>query len=274
MKKDILLLAFIIGCLQNKLIAQCDSIIPAAKYEGDTAISPLVKSFYEGSTTYYDRYYERAKICYQRKQYSEAIRWFDSAMKCSISRKADNVTLLDHRGTKCDYLRFKAFSFDSLKNYTKAIYFYSETFEACDHINTDLFFRRANIKFLLNDYRGAIRDYKVIIDLKDHDDQFNNPFTKSWSSSMSNSYLYSCNYNMALCFYNINKFSEASNAFEEAIIHAKFYKGNDDKLSLLHYYLGMSYLKLNQKEEACVQFSISGEKGHAEAYKIIRKHCK
>ena len=41
----------------------------------------------------------------------------------------------------------------------------------------------------------------------------------------------------------------------------------------IYVYLGYAYLNLNQIENACKYFSISGEKGYSEAYKLISKNC-
>lgn len=41
----------------------------------------------------------------------------------------------------------------------------------------------------------------------------------------------------------------------------------------IYVYLGYAYLNLNQYENACKYFSISGEKGYSKAYELISEYC-
>lgn len=41
-----------------------------------------------------------------------------------------------------------------------------------------------------------------------------------------------------------------------------------------HYYRGISYFKLNEKDKACSDWVIAGEFGEQEAFKLITKYCK
>jgi tetratricopeptide (TPR) repeat protein len=170
-------------------------------------------------------------------------------------------------------------------DYAKAIYNYTKQLEN-DKNNTDVLFLRAICKSELNDNYGAISDYDKIIDLKD----------KVVPRIYKMSTVYN---NKAYCLVGLKNYQEAlpfvSKALEmdksEAYIwdtrgEIYYHTGDYDKCIIdmskaisieendnSFFIRGLAYLQLNQKSNACSDFSKAGELGRVEAYQWISENC-
>ncbi len=109
---------------------------------------------------------------------------------------------------------------------------------------------RGYIKTLLFDFKGAIKDFSKIIEIE--------PSNLDALEQRALSYSMNKQYNKALQDYN------------KAIGLAK---ENKFTLQRLYQWRGVVRLHLNQKENACDDFSKSGELGNSAAYDMIQQYC-
>ncbi|MCZ8330826.1 MAG: hypothetical protein O9282_05900 [Flavobacterium sp.] len=113
---------------------------------------------------------------------------------------------------------------------------------------SEAFYERGNAKLFLQDYRGAISDYNTFLKLKNY--SINNDI-----------YFY-----RGCAKYELKDYSGAL-----LDINMFLKKENEDALGYLQ--RGLIKVALNQKHNACMDFSKAGELGNEEGYKMIKKHC-
>lgn len=112
-----------------------------------------------------------------------------------------------------------------------------------------VYFEKAIAKYNLQDFQGAIAEYTKAIILEPK-------CTKAYSYRAFAKYeLQDYRGVIADC----NKAVELSDNFP-AIADTFFYRGNSNR-------------HLDQKENACLDYSKAGEFGHGEAYEMIKKYC-
>jgi len=119
---------------------------------------------------------------------------------------------------------------------------------------------RAKAKSDLEDYRGAIQDYKKAI-------------KTGYGRNLHHWY-----FNIGFNYMEIKKYKEAIRFFNKAIEYRKksgFFDNSDPtKIILLAFYnRGLAKIYMGNKEEGCLDLSKVGEMGYEEAYKTMQEFC-
>ena len=148
--------------------------------------------------------------------------------------------------TADDYLN-SGLDKEILKDFKGAMADYNKSIELNQN-NKFALYMRANLKLILEDNRGAIQDYNIII------------------SSIADSSKAEPYYNRGVAKANIDDKSGAIEDFTKAI-------EIDSNYAIRYYARGLTKLLLNQKNNACLDFSKAGELGSEDAYEMIKKHC-
>lgn len=141
---------------------------------------------------------------------------------------------------------------EAIKNYTYAIQYDSTVAVA--------YFDRGGVKMTLNDYRGAIYDFKKAFDFWNSWGEFNEGF------DFRKIMMGECYYAISICNYKIENFDEAITAVEEALKYEK-------EKSKYYTWYGLLLIGFERKEEGCINFSKGGELGDESAYGLIKKYC-
>jgi len=232
-------------------------------------------------------YFYKGFIYSRMGKYEEAISNYSQAIKLNeINNKRDYQTYY-----------YRAYLYKNQKFYKEAI----SDFTTCinnSYKKYSSLFDRAMCKSALNDEYGAIHDYDEII---------NNE-----SEIIDSSFLMGTVYNnKAYSLFKIGSTEEALALVNKALIMSPnegyiwstrgeiyYKKGNykgcisdmekdidlttDNKtkagseygIGFEYYFIGMSYLKLGNKKEGCINLSKAGENGYDAAYTEIKKNCK
>jgi len=111
--------------------------------------------------------------------------------------------------------------------------------------NSTAYSNRGLAYAFLKDYEAAIKDYTLSLQLEESENTY---------------------YNRGLAYYNTNEPQKAIADFNKAI-ELKF-KSYD-----VYYYLGMSYLQLEQTDEACKYFKIGAENNYSPAVQAYNYYC-
>jgi tetratricopeptide (TPR) repeat protein len=70
------------------------------------------------------------------------------------------------------------------------------------------------------------------------------------------------------------KLKEAKRYFDKAIKIYEPEENTHSQLADVYYFRGECYYKMKQTENACLDWSKSGEYGNIEAYETIKQYCK
>lgn len=111
---------------------------------------------------------------------------------------------------------------------------------------SDCYFIRAQCKFDLEDYRGAIQDYLSC--LKFNPDETN------------------CYFNIAASYYNLGDFKASIRYYTQCIL-------KDPTYAEAYFRRGKSRLKIGEKNSGCLDLSKAGELGFTDAYAVIKSDC-
>lgn len=130
-------------------------------------------------------------------------------------------------------------------NYSKAIKYYNKALKLNPNF-AEVYYHRANAKYDLKDYEGAILDCRKALGL--------NPELKS------------AYFNLALSEYNLKDYRGAILNFTKSITI-------DDNDSEAFYWRAKSYMALNQVDNACQDWKKAQELGNKYAGKAFNQHC-
>ena len=232
-------------------------------------------------------YFYKGFIYSKMDNYEEAVNNYSQAIKLNqINNKSDDQTYY-----------YRAYLYRSHGSYKEAI----ADFTMCINNNYkkyDCMFERALCKDQIKDYYGSLSDYEDIINNQANlkDEGF---LIATVYNNKANSLLMLGNLSEATTW--VNKAMEL--APNEAYIWSTrgeiyFRKGNyklcisdmqkDIELTLNHksksqsvegvgyeyYFIGLSYIKLGNKSQGCINLSKSGENGYTKAYEEINRYCK
>ena len=122
---------------------------------------------------------------------------------------------------------------------------------------------RATAKSELEDYRGAIIDYKKAI-------------KKGFGRNIHIQYI-----RISENYVKIKKYEEAIRFLNKAIEHGREFGlvdpsspvGPDISMARAFFNRGILKIRIGNKEEGCLDLSKAGEIGYEDAYKAIREHC-
>ena len=130
----------------------------------------------------------------------------------------------------------KAYEFDDLEDYSKAIYFYNQAINLNDDgensIDSSIYYSRGRCYWRLKKYEEAIDNFDKAIDLNPNDDRYF--------------------YIRGLCYDELKKYEEAIDNFDKAID----LNPNDDRY---FYFRGLCYYELDENEKAIQAFDASIE---------------
>jgi tetratricopeptide (TPR) repeat protein len=172
-----------------------------------------------------------------------------------------------------------AYCYSSLGNYFQAIQYYNKVIElrpkeyknipASSKLDA-IYKNRGDCKMKLDDYRGAIEDYKSAIALHPKPDPkiiyyFNYQGIIPLYNSLAKARLMLDDYQNALTDLNKCLSLVAMNGKEQDA---------DSDLADTYFLLGFSKIYLKNKDGACNAWSKSGELGNPNAYDQIKKYCK
>lgn len=116
---------------------------------------------------------------------------------------------------------------------------------------------RGYSKFKLQDYIGAIPDFSQVIEMG----------PKLAQHQYGISYFF-----RGLSKLNLQDYNGAIADFNMILEMDPKYSGGVLKKEV-YYYMGITKLKLNQKDSACSDLSKAGELGYGQAYDLIRQYC-
>ena len=161
--------------------------------------------------------------------------------------------LSSKRTDRAKYVDSMAYYMDSIGNYPSAISYYTQSIQLhssksiYDVIRRGMSYNsRAADKKNLQDYRGAIADYTILISISPKNDE--------------------AFFERGICKSRLNDPEGAIKDFN-AVIRL------DPKNNIAYLNRGISRLALKQKESACLDFSKAGELGYDQAYEMINKYC-
>lgn len=235
----------------------------------------------DASQNYYGSYYFRGYIyLYGIRNYDIAIEDFTKA----IQMQPDFEEGYFYRGLA--YYDLEK-NIEAIKDFSKVITLNRE--------NTDAYFMRGIIKSNMNDRNGAISDYDEIIKrekvakpkIYKMGTVYNNkgyclvelnrldealPFlNKALELEPNESYIWGSRGEL---YYKRGDYRKCIIDMKKALeVSAKTEAGNTDP-GLPYYLMGLSKIKLGEKEEGCKDLSKSGELGKTEAFKAISENCK
>ena len=182
----------------------------------------------------YLAYSNRALIRMDEGNYIEAIKDCDK----SIQINPNNSNSFTIRGDCYSKLNNKE---RAIANYNKAI----EINNPVDYIYKG-YYNRALIKDKFGDYKGAINDCTISI-------QLNPDSAKTYSER-------------ATCFFYLKNYDLALADFKKAI--------ELEPQNYIYYFnRGLLELQIGQKESGCADLSKAGELGYFKAYEMIKKYC-
>lgn len=177
----------------------------------------------------------------------------------------------------------------SEKRYEDAVKFYTQALEQrmlMESGTTSAYavcLYRADAKYQLGDYRGAINDCTLSISLDKKNEMIPSPYKRraeskyaikdydgaieDWTKMLETFSVSHFAYNgRGLAKYKLNQFQGALDDFDKAIKHNS---GNP----IYYENKGTVLIKMGQIENGCRQLSRAGELGSSSAYDMIRKHC-
>ncbi len=184
------------------------------------------------------------------------------AQKSSNTKKIDSLTSIIDNCNNCgsDHLaRAKLYieedkKMEAMYDLNRTIEIHIENFSidnSMENIRLNEYYNeRAYLKGSLKDYRGAIQDFEKSISTKAG-------YATLWDEVF---------YGKGFCETQIDKYADAIDSYEKALIH------NPNNEST-YYNLGLIKIELGKKDEGCLNLSKAGELGKSEAYKIISKYC-
>lgn len=193
---------------------------------------------------------------FRRGFYYESLKYYDSAIQdyskvIELRKKNNTVSSSDY--TFRAYVLLKNGSYvEAMSDISKAIILNSQ-----DDYSYSL---RADIKIALLDYRGAIEDLKLAIDIAQKDPLLINalPIEKEYISDWIST--------IGTCKANLNDFQGAVDEYNNAI------KWNPNH-SYSFYSRGKVLIRLGEKDRGCLDLSKAGELGYKEAYIAIKMYC-
>lgn len=148
--------------------------------------------------------------------------------------------------------------FQSFIDFFGAIQVHKSSFDIQNPKNFKDFYERGLLRYERKNYEGALDDFRAALKLK--------PETDFWL-------IYAI---MGSTQHQLKNYKAAIRSFEKAIILEP--QDAEEKLAWIrnYYNRGLSYLMLNNKEEACADFQHAFSLGLAdeEALKVIKKSCK
>lgn len=235
----------------------------------------------EASPNYAGSYYFRGFIyLYGINNYDKAVEDFSK----SIQMQNDYEGAYFYRGMAYHELEK---NIEAIKDFSKVISMNKE--------NTDAYFMRALIKSSMNDRQGAISDYDEILkrekttkpNIYKMGTVYNNkgyclielnrldealPFlNKALELEPNESYIWGSRGEL---YYKKGDYRKCINDMKKAIeVSTKTKAGSSDP-GLPYYLMGLSKIKLGEKEDGCKDLSKAGELGKSEAYEAISENCK
>ncbi|CAM3640547.1 tetratricopeptide repeat protein [Flavobacterium gelidilacus] len=191
-------------------------------------------------------YYRLGSLNEGFESYNEAIENYNKALNsnnCEIYFNDGVTAPISYSHIHSRIAKIKTILKDTIgaiTNYTKAIEIYDEN-------NLDYFYsERAKLKIEMLDFRGAKLDILEALKINEY----------------SNYYQLIGDIN----FYNLENYNDA-------IIYYKKSLKIDDKNDSVYNKIGLCYISLNDKENACLNFSKGGELGNPLAYENIKDFC-
>ena len=167
-------------------------------------------------------YVELARDCYEVKDYTKAIDYYESALEHQMTTELRNTVSLE-----------LGINYSNAERYEKASIILKPLLGKFDD-RTSLFLLHSTLGFAYNelrDYTNALSQNKLALELSETDFQ------------MADSYL-----NLALTHFFLENYPQAKLCFSNA--QSKLHNFDKFQLFLLHYYSGMTYLHLGEYENA------------------------
>ncbi|MDK2772929.1 MAG: tetratricopeptide repeat protein [Flavobacterium sp.] len=210
-----------------------------------------------------ESYYNQAIELSQQKKYENAILLFDKAIEkkdnfrpALINRAYCKAEIGDYKEAIKDYEKVIQFDSDNtfalceigynwsnLKNHQKAIDFYNKALNTEGALHTSLNSERQKIAINTN----------LEVKLFDNNADYN----------VLDCEIY---YNRGIEYFKLKEYEKAINDFKKSL-------ETDNMISNSHYYIGKSYLELNDTIKSCENFIISANLGDIEAKEMLNKHC-
>jgi tetratricopeptide (TPR) repeat protein len=204
-----------------------------------------------------EKYYTLAFELEQQERYEEAISFHDKALKKNskfrpslINRGVDKSALGDYNGAISDYKKILEFdsdnllammnignNYESLNDFKSAIKYYSKALESKQVIKSSKFNIRIEYQNDFDkDYQYQVNDYELLFE-------------------RGTAYL-------------------LDNQYEKAISDLRELIKTREMVGDAYFYIGESYLGLNDTLNACKNYKISVEKGVSNGRENIKKYCK
>lgn len=211
-----------------------------------------------------ESYYNQAIELSQQKKYESAILLFDKAIEkkdnfrpALINRAYCKAEIGDYEEAIKDYetvIQFDpdntfalceiGYNWSTLKNHEKAIDFYTKALNTEGALYTSLNSERQKIAINTN----------IEVKLFDNNADYN----------VLDCQIY---YNRGIEYFELKKYEKAITDFKKSL-------EVDNMVSNSHYYIGKSYLELNDTIKSCENFIISARLGDIEAQEMLNKYCK
>lgn len=145
----------------------------------------------------------------------------------------------------------------AIQDYTKALNNKPYQLEVKDY---EIIGLRGEIKFLIEDYYGAIKDLTIGINSTKKNMSVN-------SDEIQNLNLHLFYLNRGKSYLLINKLNNALNNFNELIEFSS-------DCGECYFFRGITYISMGRKSEGCIDLSTAGELGYDRAYEAIDEFCK
>lgn len=201
-------------------------------------------SFIVHSQDFYKKNLDQAEFNSKKGNYSDAIIFFTKAINISSN---DSKAFFG-----------RGFAYEKIGKYSDAVSDYTQAIQVDGYLSA--YYCRAMLKCKMKDFRGAKLDYDSTIE----------KFVISYVSKDKNDFYYKF---LSELFTKRAETKLSLKDYNNALIdvdHAISLKSNFGRAYLVK---GLCLLQLDDKENACLDFSKAGELGDPEAYNAIRQFC-
>lgn len=194
-----------------------------------------------------------------KNDYPKAIADFTNALNCNYIKpsenKLDEYEIYNYRGQA--YFYIKDFQ-NAMKDYNSAIQNSNP-----EEMKIEVYNNRGFLKMQLSDFRGAILDYNFVIE-RYH--TVSKKYGIQIASTVYKELVRTAYSDKSFCNYKLKNLDEALYNSEQALI----LDINDGQAYCIR---GACKYSQGKKDEACLDFSKSGELGYQLAYNYIKNYC-
>ena len=192
-----------------------------------------------------NEFYESGKRSFSFGEFQKAIIEFTEAINISPKKSIIYANRADAKFALKNY-------FEAIKDYNLALKIEHDGYS---------YNNRGIAKYMLGDYRGAIIDYNSAIEQYEKDKLKN----VDESSNFENEQIATIYINIGNSKNKLKDYQSSLEYYNKALEQYNFPNG--------YFNRGMTKIQLDLQEEACLDFSKSGELGYEIAYKAIEKFC-